>query len=215
MATWAQFRPWVLMEVDKAPVPVVDDAIRRTVRDFCQNARVWQEIQNGYNTAIGIQQYQFLPGTNVGEVYLPMAGQIGTQLNQELLFRSNEWCDEAYPGWRGNKHSGRPCVLTVVQPDGTFYLVPTPTQVEPFVLTVALQPRSRASACPTFLLTDHHDAIVAGAKARLMAMNGKEWANPQLATAYAAIYVQARDAANSRAARGFTRGPLRVKGHYV
>lgn len=214
MATFADFLPWVAMEVEKCPPNVMRDAVRRTVIDLCQYALLWREVEPSYSTIPGSQSYDFITGTRFGLVHKVLSAQIGESRNADLEPKTMEELDEIHPGWQSGKVTGSPSYITQVDPE-SFMLVPTPVAATPFTLTVALQPKASAATCPSFFLADYHDTIVTGAKARLFAVQNKSWSNPQLAAAYQLMYEAGRNVAKSRAGRSFGRVYLRVKAQFL
>jgi hypothetical protein len=215
MPLWSEFRPWIAPEIKEAPNSIIDSATRLTVIDFCEHTRCWQEPSTGYTTGIGTYVYTFAGVSNQGEPWIIMRGRIGVNQGRRLTHKPQEWCDENFPGWDTGISTGQPCYTTQTEPGYAFYLVPTPQAVEPFVLTLSVKPKHVAEGCPQFILNDHHDAIVAGTKARLMGMGGDvPWANPKLAAVYSQVYLSARDMAHTRVAKAFGRGTHRVRAHY-
>lgn len=83
---------------------------------------------------------------------------------------------------------------TFAPPYLTLYTIPS----EAFVIDhirIAVRPTLEAKHIPDFIFEEHGDTITQGAKGRLMAMPGRKWFSPELATAFLGIYGEAKSKA--------------------
>lgn len=214
MKAWPLFLPQVHPETYGAPQILEIEAIRNAAIDFCERTKCWQEIQPPYPLATGVTSYQFATdrGVLVHEIlgYHLLGGA-----SPLVKPQTTQWCDENYPGWPDGVQVGKPTNVTQLDPD-SFWPIPAPSG-GPWsaVLQVCYKPTRDSTQGPDLLFNDYYEVIALGAKARLMAMPGQVWANPQLAVAYGALFDSATEKANVRVAKAFGRGRIRVKANFI
>jgi hypothetical protein len=77
-------------------------------------------------------------------------------------------------------------------------------------LRVALKPTRKATTFDDILFEDYAEGIAHGAKYRLLGMANKPWTNGPAAASALSLFNAAVNVARNRAARGNTRGDVRV-----
>lgn len=163
MTALKQFRTDVLIDVPGAPNPLVDREVRHAAREFCDFTFTWRAEVAAIDIATADAQYEFtLPiGARIVRIVFVRPG-CGTRINDESCCIS---------GW-------------YYTPDGKVHidLASETAKVEGLQFLFALKPDQDCIDVPDDLYQDHLEAIGHGAKARLFALAGKDWSNPQLAS---------------------------------
>jgi hypothetical protein len=220
MKAWTLFLPLVASETYGAPKVLQLEHIRNAAIEFCERTKAWQEEQAAYplpTSVLGSSPFvDFQSDTQklVHEILAAGLRTSGTAATWPVTPRTAQWCDQRYPGWQHAGVVGTPDSVVQISPD-QFAPVPAASGGPwEMLLHVAYKPTRTATSGPDFLYNDYYEQIAAGAKARLMAMPGKAWSNPQLAGVYASVFDAAITKANSRQAHGFGRGRVRVKAQF-
>lgn len=153
--------------------PVTEQAIRRTVIQFCSESWIWKVFQDPVSVLIGISQYDLEPesGSDVSAVVaveldgVPLIPKTPVLLNKEI------------PRWK--TVAGTPKYFTQMDTE-SLYLAPLPqsSQNNALSITLALQPTQKSDGFPAWIYNQYADALIQGAVARLMLMSGKPWADP-------------------------------------
>ena len=217
MSALSAFLDYVMPDVPGCTVGMAQFAIRNACIEFCAETQCYQHEPVAINTVAGTRDYvPTLPaGTQVAAV-LHVALE-----DAELFPKSDAQLDALYAvygvDWRDVATQGDVAYYQMTDPAmGTLRLVLTPDAAVTAGLTVklALQPTTAATTVADFLLTQYHDAIAHGAKRVLMAMHKKPWSNPNLAGHHGTMFELAKGRADTAAAKGNTRAPLRVSTCY-
>lgn len=158
MVKYEDFFPYVQPEAQGCPAPLIIDAIRSAVREFCKETWVWQqtvdfEIEAGYREA-----YVFVPRNSrlVAVLYLLEDGE-PREIPDNITVKSRP-----YP----------------------VHFEHEPEEDKAYQARVALMPSEDSTECLDWFLFDHSDAIAAGAKFRLLRQTGKPWSNPEAAMTF-------------------------------
>lgn len=174
--------PFVVPEVPGAPDALVERQIMLAANDFCIATGVWDEIQDPMTVIDKVHTY---------DVDVPTASQVATIKNiwtptRQLIPATMDQIQQFIPNWQSSTGS-EPVYYNAAQDWTTFRIFPIPENANKIKMTlrVAYAPDQFGSVLPSFLMDRWLDEVCAGAKARLMAMQGKAWTNPQ-----AAIYNQ-------------------------
>jgi hypothetical protein len=210
--TWKQFTPLILPEVKGCAPNLAIQAVRDTAIDFCATTWVWVEVHDPYTLSPGEVFVDFEADEDARVEKILYAKCDDTK--RELIACTPEFADERFPNWMSGGQAQHPQYLVQL---GSTQFVPVPTtDVQRTVtLRAAHKPSRTSQSGPVFLLDDHQDAIVLGAKARLWLMSAVPWANPQLGAAAMTAYTAMKDAAQAKAQRGFGRARRHVKGQYL
>lgn len=194
--------PYVLPEVAGCTDLLVERALRDTLTDLCMRAKVWNEKAFPQTTVAGVADYDLDVPCCAALVGIKWLAVGGCRL-------------DGVPDDTGaiGAQPGTPRNYTQLTTD-TVTLIPAPDSAAPLAMTLTLRPQRDADEFPDWLAERHQDAIVAGAKARLMMMTGTPWYTPQQATLYQATYANEVARAMYDAAHGLVRGPLRTVSHY-
>jgi hypothetical protein len=193
--------PYVLTELVGVSSLQAEAHIRAAVIDFCRRSKVWSFEDDPANTVPYGRTYDIVPpsGTAIVELKTIYA-------NGELLDASTDVPDVT-------SDPGVPKAFSQSSPEA-YSLWPTPDAAYPVVVTMTLAPSRASATFPAWIAEKYHDAIVAGAKSRLMAMPGQLWTNVQQAMFYRSICDTGVADAQAEASKGFTRATVRTTPHY-
>ena len=179
------FYPYVLPEVIGAPIPMVDQAIVLTCRDFCQRTAVWTEWMGAIPPGAS-NRFEF-DLTSSQELVKVVKALAGTTELDVLSYRDvpRDWMDV----------TSTQLTNKLVHLEGDEFLVfPLPT--ESIYLQLAFKPGITAATVADVLFDSYAEDIAEGAKARLMAMRDMPFTDIN----HAAIHKQAYEAAISQTA---------------
>lgn len=180
--SWDDYLGEVMPDVYGCPHRVAIDAIRAAAIEFCNKSRVWREILDPDITlADGVEDYTLTPpvnalimGVHKIQLYDPAANGAPDARPLPMLshphfdFYSKRTQDRDKPRhWLGVEPS-------VVR----FYPIPDDKGYTAKIWAT-LKPTRDSTEGPDFLYNDWEEAIGHGAKAKLLAMVGRDWANPQ------------------------------------
>lgn len=153
--------------------PVTENAIKRSVIEFCAGSWIWKAFQDPATVTAGVNTYDLSPesGTDVASVLaaeldgLPLKGKDIPWLNNEI------------PRWK--TVSGTVKYFTQIDTE-SLILAPLPdvTITNGLTVTLALQPNQKATGFPSWIYNKYVYALVDGAVARLMLMPNKGWSDP-------------------------------------
>lgn len=217
----SDFLPLVLPHATDCPRPVAEQYLRLAAIEWCERTRCWRHIEtttlaaNGqaivapdYATIFEIETAEFIDGNDNAVPLTP------TQ------FSSIGPTDAA------TANAGAPVYITQVSPN-TISVIPF--AAGDVKLSLFLKPRSgteygtnpadplqdRFNVVPEHIFIQNAEAIAEGALARLLAIKGAAWNDPNLA----AFYFQRFEAACNRAfrseVRGQQRAPARARAYFM
>lgn len=208
MKEWTLYLSRVLPECKLVPRPLAVEAIRDAAIELCERSGVWRENQEEeYDIGGEEGNYEFRVDAQT-VVHRVDVAKITN--GPKLEIRTFGWVDDNYPDWRSGTVTGQPTLLTQIGPE-EFWLVPFPASEGLLSLQVRLKPKRDSDGGPDFLLEEHVETIAAGAKARLMGMEGQPWTNDKGVLKYQARFDMATGKAKTRAAKAFGRGISRVR----
>lgn len=187
----------VRIECLSAPELLIEHHIHRTIIDFCERSQIWQEDVGPIQVIAGIDTYEVSASrrervVQVKEVYAENDGGDLVQFEYGQGLRSWSWYHDS------------PYNITVAPLE---YL-----EGRQLIVVAALTPQlyNGQFRFSRMITDEYFDAIATGAKARILAVPGKDWTNPQMAGAYTAKYEQALNGALVRAGRDHAQIPHRV-----
>jgi hypothetical protein len=200
-AKYSDLFPYVLSELVGVSSLQAEAHIRAAVIDFCRRSKVWN-VEDDATTATPLGRYYDIV-TPSGTALVEIKSIV---LDGEPLEPSNDDSENALD-------IGTP--KTFKQPSPEIYsLWPTPDSAYSVIVTMTLAPSRASTTFPSWIAEKYHDAIVAGAKSRLMAMPGQLWTNVQQAMFYRSICDTGVAEAQAEASKGFTRATVRTTPHY-
>lgn len=179
---------YVRLETPGVMDVIINQAIAATAMDFCERTRVWTEIQDPVALVDNVNQYD-MDGPADARV-LTIANVWAA--NRELKATTMAALVYVLPNWQTAKAS-QPQYYSVARDLKVITVYPIPLEAQSTLLTFRAQyaPRRTATTLPDFLGDNYHDALVAGAKARLMVQVHVPWSSPATGMFYQQVYEQA------------------------
>lgn len=185
----------VLPEVAGCPSHTAGIAVLRATQQLCKVSGAWREWLGAIPMSEGIAEYEVTPSDN-GVIESVKVVMIGGQRLDPIDHASLAW---RLPGWR-TAFSSSPIYYNVDGPRKTITVYPTPKDLpedrEPdpadyltapsessrreIRIKAVIMPSMNARSIPDDLWEAHGEAIIGGAKARLMLQRGQQWSEPKL-----------------------------------
>lgn len=218
MKLWTLWLPQVAPETYLVPELLQIESIRYAAIEFCEKSLAWQAQLLPYPLPTIVQGADpSIPfGTETGTAaWKILHANLQGSAYPTVTPRTPEWCDENYPGWLDGGQLGKPSNVCQISPD-SFVPVPAATGGPwTMIMRVALKPTRDSAQGPDFLFNDYLDAVALGAKARMFMMRDKPWTDDRRASGDYAMFLDKCLDAKVRAAKGFGRGRIRVKGNFL
>lgn len=187
----------VRLECLTPPELLIEHHIQRTIIDFCERSQIWQEDVGPIQVIAGIDTYEISASrtervVQVRNIYAQADG--GDLIQFDYGIGRHTW------SWY---HDG-PYNISISPVEGLVG--------KQLIVVAALTPQlyNGQFRFSRMITDEYFDAIATGAKARILAVPGKDWTNPQMAGMYSAKYEQALNGALVRAGRDHARIPHRV-----
>jgi len=182
MALFSDLVPEIRPLVQKAPIPVIKNAIVMAARELCRDAFCYRLTVPRVNTTAGQNEYQPLLPAETRIVKI-LAWDYPTRLS----VRSQEDLDLTMPDWRVTPGLTRFLTLKDGQ---TVILAPAPNagSTGPLGLILALQPVRAATSIDDEFMEQHAEYIINGAIAMLTNQVGQEWYAPDTSTVYRSLF---------------------------
>ncbi len=193
--------PRILTRAVQVPEPAAIDAIRESVVDLCEQARVWA-VDDDFPMSGEQPEIMFVPS---GALLFELAAV--TFRGKPLKPASIAYLTERYDHWLND--CGAPAFYTQREPN-TLWVVPSQPGSS-IHIRAYLKPSDRAEGVPGYILDQHREVIADGALARLLAIPDQPWSNPQLAAAHGMRAQNKIDAISSNYLKGQQSAPLRTR----
>jgi hypothetical protein len=208
MALLTRFYPYVTVDVPAAAIPSVEVAVRDTCIDFCERTLLLQVDHDPITVIAGESTYEFSPpdGYVVSKI-------MKMWLADEPIYPvAADYVDDSGYVERGSTYEADPCAY--LQKDArSFSLLPTPKETvrNGLVMRVAIKPTRETAEVDDVLYDDYAEIIGYGAKYRLLMSPGKEYSNPQLASAFKGLFDHGMSRARARMTKNHTRAQMAVR----
>ena len=206
---YTQWLDHVQPHVPDCPSPMIILAVRQACIEFCRSSRYLRVSLDPFNTVVGDDEYELAPpaDTVVSAILNVRCGSrlIDAAMQEDLDAEANYWRDLEGPPTR------------YLQPDeASIILNPVPQEVVAVRILAALRPSQASGGVDEAIFERFLDPVASGALARLMAMPGVAWSNPQLAAYHADVFSSGVSVAADKAARGLTDNKrLRSKARFM
>lgn len=172
-----EFFPYILAEVPGCPDITARLALVQAAIEFCNKTLAWNQVLDPIALNANQKDYDLdVPPSSRLELIESVFCD-GWEMKAATTLSLQMWL----PDWQTAKGN---IPRFYNSPEDRFVLrvYPTPTEPGPSLRVKAtFIPVSGASVLPDFLGHYYMEAMASGTKARLMAMPGTEWVNPQLA----------------------------------
>jgi hypothetical protein len=208
MVTWDEFYPIVRPMAQECPIGIVDAAIRAACIEFCQKTLIWSKEAACGDIIAGERVYRYNNKNDQVSIVMPLAciirEKIPTLLTHHVLAPTNRQDMDFYePGWRLLENDVPKRYFMV--DSNTVCLVEKPKKSidDGLHLLCAVKPNRNAEGIAAFIFEDWAEEIAYGALARIHAMMGRVWANPQLVTYYQSKFRAAISRAKSKMLKSY------------
>lgn len=194
----SEFLPEIYLEAPGCPEAVALNALRHTLREFCERTRAWQADLDGISLIDDIPQYDIDVPPDAELVVVLSARYDDSQITP---IYTPEEMDRVLITWRTDTGTG---VSYLIQEWNTLFVSPIPTadDTTPVYLRAALKPTMTATTCSD-ILDQWREGISAGALARLKSAPGKSWTDREGAEYYRGMFETAKRKARVRVMNGF------------
>lgn len=191
------FIPRVAMT--RPPRETILQALRDTMRDFCQFSRIWKHTVTGATITAGQPTITIsLPAAPVDSQVIAV-DMVSVDGARPATARTVEHFDRMQPEWRTQLGDSYDEYTQESPSTFRFPAVPVNGSATGLIYRVDLKPTEDADQVEDFLRDEWLMEIAAGARAQLLLMPGKEWSDPMAAKAQAAVFANARGRARIRA----------------
>lgn len=211
------FLPYVLPHAMKVPEPVAEFNLRLAAIEFCERTRCWRHavsvaVSSNNQTLVApafTTIHQFEEATHDGRLLIPTQY---TSLPPEVL--SGELAT-GLPTWISQTEPGQVTIHPYLEGTLRLTVFLKPRHGTQFGADATNPLRDALNIVPAFMLSQHAEALACGALARILAIPGKPWSDPQRAMYHKAEFDKACDGSFSSNMTGQQRAPLRTKGQYM
>jgi hypothetical protein len=171
------FLPHLLPDLPGCPDTLVKQQLLFGVIEFCQETHAWNEIQDPIRVRDGVNEI---------DVDTPSGARIvavkdAWAANRKLRPVTMPQLFELIPNWQTAEGS-EPTYYNASTDYRSIRIFPIPNDStnQTITLRVAYAPKLDATSIPDELAIKYWDALIGGAKARLMVTPGKAWTNANL-----------------------------------
>ena len=205
--------PELRLELPNVPVPVLNAAIFRILRQFFWESEAWKyTYDNGLDWTLNQLALESpVPGTDipaktvVKRVDTILYDADGTSWDREIPFKTRDELDLANPNWY--TETGSTPLAWTHGNDGAALIIPQTTAT----VTTALLVRAVVApvftlvtdTLPDFLYYEFEESFKAGVLAQLKKMPGKDWSDPANVNSYVSAFSAGLASAKSRAQADF------------
>lgn len=209
MAQFSDLVPEIRPLVQKAPIPVITNAVLMAARELCRDSFCYRHTVSRLTTVDA--QADYTPTLPVDTRIVKI---ISWDFPSRLSVRAQEDLDLTMPDWR--VMPGVPRFITL-KDGNTVTLAPAPATGanNQLGLLLALQPVRSATSVEDEFMEQNAEYIINGALANLMLQKGQEWFDPQTGAFYKQLFendkIEAKAAArqdNNAKARPMTYGGI-------
>jgi hypothetical protein len=189
----ADLLPYLLAETPAVPDVTAKQALTLAAIEFCRETLLWDELQDPITVIDKVHTYDLEAPTDAGIVAVKQVWAADRELVPVVLAK----LVQVMPNWQTAQGSD-PVYYNTAADWSTVRIFPTPMNAnrQKLVLRVIYQPTVTSTTLPDFLVNNYLEALLSGAKARLMAMPQKAWTNNDLAAYHKGLFdaaiIQAR-----------------------
>ena len=172
------FYPLISLACPSAPNPLIDDAVRRSAREFCRRTlAVTEDITVAMVSSTKDYSPTLTASTEIIEALRVKRPASATLTTPEFLApQRQEYVDALTTG------TGKPSMFCTLETfPRSLRMYPTPTAAENLTATFALMPTTTAVVFDDRLGSWYFDGVVAYAKYYLQSVAGQSWYDPEAA----------------------------------
>ena len=202
MATWDAWLPYVMVYAPSAPIPLVEQEVRRASHEFFRRTRAWVEwLEPVLSSATPLTEYAFTPPIGTDVVRIEQATIDG---NQVPISSSREIAQD----W---ERQAMDAVQLVSRDLKTFRLGGIGADGSVVRVQAALVPSIASDGIPDELFEKYVDDIAHGVRAKIAAIPETPFYNPDLYMVERSAFEAAIAAKSVDAWRGLTKNTRRVR----
>ena len=204
------FLPHLLPDLPGCPDSIVKQQLLFAVIEFCQETHAWNEIQDPIQVRERVNEIDVDTPTGARIVAVKDVWASSRKLRPVTMPQ----LFELIPNWQIAEGS-EPTYYNASTDYRTMRIFPIPIDVNDSTLTlrVAYAPKMDATSIPDELAIKYWDALIGGAKARLMVIPGKAWTNSQMSAYNRGIFNDGILKAKISALHDRVEGSLSVRPH--
>ncbi len=210
MKAWSAFYPDLLPELPGAPLPMVDHWLRNAAIEFCERSKAYVVDLVAMNAVASQMSYTLVPLNDTEIVELKTILFSGKKLDP----KGHSFLENQYPDWTAEV--GTP-EYHKQQASDVVMLVPAPSAAatDAIKIKAVARPAMASAGVADWLFQSFRQALVAGCKAKMMAMVEKPWSNQDRVEYYLGAFEASIDKAMSAANSGFGNERPRYSGGFV
>lgn len=186
MVPWEAFHSLVKPMAQECPTPIIDAAIKAACIEFCWKTLIWNMETLCGSLEENDRVYKYNNSKDDVSNVMPICcilreyNEDGTHIDHVAHQTNLQDLDTYDPQWR-NKTAKIPTKFYMKDPN-TVVFVEKPKDIGNVMIHMlcAVKPNRKARGVAEFIYEDWAEEIASGALARLHAMAGRVWANPQL-----------------------------------
>lgn len=189
----AEFSKYVRPEVVGCAEPLIEDAVRRGIREFCKDTWILRSDLAPIPLVDGQAEYALTAptGRDIFSISHVQYYNATSEQTRVVYPTSVDVLDSqyAYRTWRLDKGTPLQYMLNNTLTTMTLYPIPSPVVSGDTVTPIAVVlPSFTTDTVDDILFTVYGRGIAAYAKAMLMGMAGVAWFNPQMLSVYDNMY---------------------------
>ena len=204
VVSWEEFYPYVRPMAQDCPVGIVDAAIRAACIEFCQKSLIW-DIETVCGDLIeGERIYRYNNKQDDISIVMPLCCIIRDKddngiIKDHIVVPANRKDLDYYePQWRTYEKEYPERFYMLDSNTVCLVDIPTKSVANGLHILCAVKPNRKATGVAEFIFQDWAEEIASGALARIHAMAGRVWANPQLVDYHARKFRAAISRAKSK-----------------
>ena len=203
--------PYVRPDVVQAAPPLLLDAIRNALIEFCESTWIYTTSLIALSSVAGQADYTITLPTGTDVVALKSVVYDRARLD----VTSEDELDTLYPHTDWRSMTGKPFRYYQTADMSIIHLFPIPevAVANGIHIVSALKPTQDAETVPDFLYQDWRSDIAAGAKSNLFMMMASSWGDPNKAAVFAQQFRQGMNRAKMLVTKGFGKRKPVVRPH--
>lgn len=203
--------PYVRPDVMQAAPPLLLDAIRNALIEFCESTWIYTTSLASLSSVVGQSAYTLTLPTGTDVVALKSVVYDGSRID----VTSEDELDTLYPSSDWRTMTGVPFRYYQTADMSIIHLFPIPEVAVSNGIRIvsALKPMQEAETVPDFLYQDWRSDIAAGAKSNLFMMTASSWGDPNKAAVFAQQFRQGINRAKMLISKGFGKRQPAVRPH--
>lgn len=208
MTAITDYRNFISVELPGCPNPLIDDAVRRTVREFLTRSEAWLYTSPTLIDFDGtiLDLTALVEGTDIptGSEALRIKRLQRVSDGCEVEFKTDYQLREYIQANWQDKTGTRPTYYTHDEPlTVTLYPTPDTAVVGEIRAKFALTLNKSATDFPDWIDARWQEPLMFGAMAKLLKIPGKDWTDPKLARDYDLPFRNAINEAKSKSMASF------------